>query len=97
MPEKQIALPNGRVRRMQYRAPMMIDIVSPAYKNGTPVTPRDIISAPVRRSGEWNLGDMLNQDSIGALFLAFTRAEEAITKPLAAKRAPARKASTSKA
>lgn len=91
MPEKQIQMPNGRVRRFHFRAPMMIDIVSPLYKNGTPITPRDIVSAPVRRSGEWNFGDMLNQDSIGALFVAYNRAEAVVTDAAAAKRAPARK------
>lgn len=73
MPSKMIHMKNGRWRRMDYKAPMMVDIVDPTIRRGTPprdITMADIISVPVKRSGTWNLGDMLSFDAIRNLWIA---------------------------
>lgn len=60
---------------------LLIDIVNPAIERGRPprpITMRDIIRVPVKRSGVWNLGDMLSQKSVGNLFTAYNRAEAAV-------------------
>lgn len=87
---KQIAMADGSVRSFHYRDPMVHAIVSPEHKNGTPILAREILIAPVKRQGEWNLGDMLSQASIGSLFTAYNRAEAAVAARTAVKRAPSK-------
>lgn len=66
----------GRTHRtFRFKRGMVVQGLRKEYKNGTPVTMRDIVSVPVKRRGEWNMRDMLNLRSVEALWVAYNRAE----------------------
>jgi hypothetical protein len=56
---------------------MTIQTVRADYKNGAPITMRDITTVPVKRHGSWPVADMLNLSSVTALWTAYKRAESA--------------------
>lgn len=67
-----------------------MQIVNPEINRGRPprdITRADLVWAPVKNPGTFNLGDMLNQQSIGNLFEAYNRCESVKAKKLAIKRA----------
>lgn len=71
--------------------PNMIEIVNPEINRGKPprnITKADIITVPVNyQRGSWNLGDMLNINSIGALWAVHNSLTTAKNKELQRKRA----------
>jgi len=70
-----VPLANGDVRTFKYRTPMVVDGIRREYKNGDPVTLRDIVHRPVKSQGTFPLRDMLNLRSVEALWVAYNRAE----------------------
>lgn len=70
-----LPLADGTVRTFHYKRPMVVAGLRHDYKNGSPVTQRDIVATPVKRRGEWNMRDMLNLRSVEALWTAYRRAE----------------------
>lgn len=72
-----IPLPNGRVRTFTYKRPTVVQGLRKEYKNSDPVRLADIVATPIKKRGDWRIGDMLNLRSVEALWIAYKRAEEA--------------------